>query len=190
MRLWRSRNIPRVFVLHATPSQQPEGLQASYLANREKLLRFLRARGAGDDAEDVLQEVWLKICAKPSGPIASPVSYLFRAADLAMIDRFRSARQSGRRERAWAETASDPGGMSDAPSAERVVVGRQHALMAAAALDALGPRVAAVFRRHRIDGIAQRAIADEFGVSLSTIESDLRQAYRALLEVKERIDEA
>ena len=176
--------------VRANPSQPPDGLEASYLANRERLLRFLRARGAGDDAEDILQEVWLRISSKPSGPIASPVAYLFRAADLAMIDRYRSARQAGVRERAWVETVSGVEGVSDVPSAERVVAGRQHALLAAAALDALGPRAAAVFRRHRIDGVPQRAVAEEFGVSLSTVESDLRQAYRALLAVKERIDEA
>ena len=176
--------------MRANPSQPPDGLEATYLANRERLLRFLRARGAGEDAEDLLQELWVRISSKPTGPIASPVSYLFRAADLAMIDRFRSTQQASKRERAWAETATGAEGVSDAPSAERIVTGRQHALLAAAALDALGPRVAAVFRRHRIDGVPQRAIAEEFGVSLSTVESDLRQAYRALLAVKERIDEA
>ena len=52
------------------------------------------------------------------------------------------------------------------------------------------PRVAEVFRRHRIDGVPQKQVAAEFGVSLSTIESDLRTAYRALADLKERHDEA
>ena len=59
-----------------------------------------------------------------------------------------------------------------------------------ALLDGLGPRVAAVFRRHRVDGAPQRQLAEEFGVSLSTVESDLRAAYRALSEWKERQNEA
>jgi RNA polymerase sigma-70 factor (ECF subfamily) len=33
-------------------------------------------------------------------------------------------------------------------------------------------------------------VAEEFGVSLSTVESDLRRAYTALAALKERIDEA
>jgi RNA polymerase sigma-70 factor (ECF subfamily) len=41
-----------------------------------------------------------------------------------------------------------------------------------------------------VDGVPQRQLAQEFGVSLSTIESDLRRAYAALAELKERIDEA
>ena len=51
------------------------------------------------------------------------------------------------------------------------------------------PGPAAIFRRHRVDEVPQRKIAEEFGVSLSTVESDLRRAYRALAELKERMDE-
>lgn len=169
----------------------PNGLEAAFLANRERLLRFLRARGAGDAAEDLLHEVWLKISTATVGPVSSPVAYLFRAADLLMIDRYRSERQARRRDRDWSEAAGAAmPGVSDAPSSERALIARDHARMVAEALDALGPRPAAIFRRHRIDGLQQRQVAQEFGVSLSTVESDLRLAYRAILEVKERIDEA
>lgn len=166
------------------------GLEAAFLANRDRLLRFLVARGAGEAAEDVLHEIWLKIAARNAGPVASPLSYLFRTADTLMIDRFRSARQAQRREREWSD-ANDGTvhGVSDSPSAERHLIGREQARQVAAALEALGPRPAAIFRRHRVDGIPQRALAEEFGVSLSTVESDLRRAYAALAALKERIDE-
>lgn len=166
------------------------GLEEAFLANRDRLLRFLLARGAGEAAEDLLQEIWLKIAARDSGPVASPLSYLFRTADTLMIDRFRSARQAERRERDWSE-AHDGAlpGVSDAPSAERHLIGREQARLALKTLDELGPRLAAIFRRHRVDGVSQRLLAEEFGVSLSTVESDLRRAYAALAELKERIDE-
>lgn len=166
------------------------GLEEAFLANRERLLRFLLARGAGEAAEDLLQEIWLKIAARNTGPIASPLSYLFRTADTLMIDRFRSARQAERRERDW--SAANDGampGVSDAPSAERHLIGREQARLVLEALEALGSRPAAIFRRHRVDGIPQRLLAEEFGVSLSTVESDLRRAYAALAALKERIDE-
>lgn len=166
------------------------GLEEAFLANRERLLRFLLARGAGEAAEDLLQEIWLKIAARNSGPVASPLSYLFRTADTLMIDRFRSARQAERRERDWSETHDGAlPGVSDAPSVERHLIGREQARLALQTLEALGPRPAAIFRRHRVDGVPQRLLADEFGVSLSTVESDLRRAYAALAELKERIDE-
>lgn len=163
------------------------GLEAAFLENREKLLRFLRARGAGDAAEDLVQEVWVKIAASRTGPVAAPLSYLFRTADLLMIDRFRSARQSGARDRDWSDAhAGDPPGVSNEPSAERRLAAAQEAASVLAMLDQLGPRVATVFRRHRIDGAPQKVVAEELGVSLSTVEGDLRLAYRALVEWKDK----
>ncbi len=166
------------------------GLEEVFLANRDRLLRFLVARGAGEAAEDLLQEIWLKIAARNTGPVASPMSYLFRTADTLMIDRFRSARQAERRERDWSDAHDGAApGVSDTPSAERHLIAREQARRVLEALDTLGPRPAAIFRRHRIDGVAQRLLAEEFGVSLSTVESDLRRAYAALAALKERTDE-
>ena len=169
----------------------PAGLEAAFLQNRERLLRFLVARGAGEAAEDLLQEIWIKISGRSSGPIASPVSYLFRTADLLMIDRYRAARQAQKRDRDWSDAnyGTVPG-VSDAPSAERHLMAMEHARLVSETLAGLGERAAAVFRRHRIDGIPQREVAREFGVSLSTVESELRKAYAALADLKERIDEA
>lgn len=161
-----------------------------FIANRQRLLRFLRARGAGDAAEDLVQELWIKISSGAPGPIAAPLSYLFRAADLLMIDRYRSIRQAQQRDRDWTQVHTDGGGVSEEPSAERRVAARQDAARVLAELDRLGPRVAAIFRRHRVEGIPQRQVAEEFGISLSTVESDLRAAYRAIREWKERFDEA
>lgn len=168
----------------------PSGLQAAFLENRERLLRFVAARGAGDNAEDVLQEVWIKISAADTGPVASPLSYLFRTADLLMIDRYRATRQAEKRERDWTESMGGAiPGVSDAPSPERAIIARQQVERVRQVLDGLGARTAAIFRRHRVDGIPQKQVAEEFGVSLSTVESDLRAAYRALAQLKERLDE-
>ena len=167
------------------------GLEAVFLENRARLLGFLAARGAGDAAEDLLHELWLKISTGERGPVASPLSYLFRAADTLMIDRYRSQRQADKRDRDWSEASSgtEPG-VADSPSVERALIARDEARRVAEALDGLGPRAAAIFRRHRVDGMPQRRVAEEMGVSLSTVESDLRTAYRVLAELKGRLDEA
>ena len=49
------------------------------------MLRYLRAHGAGEAVDDLLQELWLKITSVPTGPIASPRSYLFRAASVTRV---------------------------------------------------------------------------------------------------------
>ena len=166
------------------------GLEAAFLADRERLLRFLRARGAGEAAEDLLQEVWLRIVDAPTGPVAAPLPYLYAVANRLMIDRHRSRRQEELREREWTAAQADTTtGISDAPGADRVLAARQMAALVTALLaDLEPPRVAEIFRRHRVDGISQRQIAAEFGVSLSTVEADLRKAYRALAEFRGRID--
>ena len=168
----------------------PTPLALAFQEHRDQLLRFLRARGAGDTAEDLLQEVWIKVSSAKPGPIASPKAYLFSIANRLMIDHYQSAKQAAQRERNWTEASGGTGtDQSDAPSAERVVLGQEYARLAQRTLDELGTRPAAIFRRHRVDEVPQRKIAEEFGVSLSTVESDLRRAYRALAELKERMDE-
>lgn len=166
-------------------------LEASYLAHRSRLLRFLRARGAGDAAEDLLQELWLRLAAAPDRAAAAGFGYMMRAADRLMIDRYRAARQAASREQAWAQ--SQPGmveSIAPDPGPERELAGREQIALVAAALDTVGGRAAAIFRRHRIEGATQRAIAAEFGVSLSTVESDLRRAYGAILDMRRAQDEA
>lgn len=186
-----SRLFSALHYIPTTPTlSAPTPLGQAFLEHRDQMLRFLRARGAGDTAEDLLQEVWIKVSSAKPGPIASPKAYLFSTANRLMIDHYRSAKQTAQRERNWTEasggTVTD---QSDAPSAERIVLGQEYARLAQRTLDELGPRPAAIFRRHRVDEVPQRKIAEEFGVSLSTVESDLRRAYRALTELKERMDE-
>ena len=165
------------------------GLAAVFLANRDRLLGFLRAHGAGDATEDLLQELWVRVSAAPQQPIAQPLAYLYRAANNLMLDRYRSLRQAAQRDQDWAEVAGgDIRGGSDAPLPDRAIIARQQLAQAQAALDAVGPRAAAAYRRYRLDGISQRDIAAELGVSLSTVESDLRRAWQALIALQRNAD--
>lgn len=165
------------------------GLSAIFLQNRAALLRFLRARGAGDDAEDLLQTMWLKLEAKDLGPVADPLPYLYRMANNLMLDRYRSATRRERREQNWAEGA---GGVMADPSEdiaidERLIL-NERLEEARALLRSLGPRVELAFRRFRIEGVPQRLIAEELGVSLTTVEKDLQKAYRAMIALKQKLD--
>jgi RNA polymerase sigma-70 factor (ECF subfamily) len=165
------------------------GLEAVFLDHRAPLLRFLRARGAGDSAEDLLQELWIKAAAGAGGPIAEPLAYLYRAANNLMLDRRRSELRSARRDQDWTDvTGGAAVGVSDAPSGERALIARERLDAAEAALKALGDRTEYVFRRFRVEGVSQREIADELGISLSAVEKHLQKAYRALVEVRRRLD--
>ena len=169
---------------------QQHGLQQIFEEHREQLLRYLRGHGAGDAAEDLLQELWLKINASPPGPIGSPRNYLFRAATNLMIDRRRSEAQAQRREIEWSGLADRlPGSAANDPGPDRSLDGKRKLALVEAELARLPGRAIAIFRQHRIEGHTQREIAAALGLSASTIESDLRMVYRLLDELRGKLDE-
>lgn len=166
------------------------GLKAHFLNERPMLLRLLRARlGSVDDAEEILQDVWLRLDRAASGPIAEPSAYLFRIANNLALDRRRSALARLQRESDW----SDVHGVAvQTPSAEWTIIQSQRLAHVDALLAALPERTARIFRDHRYDGIPRKAIAEGLGISVSAVEKHLQKAYRALhdVDVVEAVDGA
>ncbi|QHL91825.1 sigma-70 family RNA polymerase sigma factor [Sphingomonas changnyeongensis] len=165
------------------------GLQAVCLVHRGELLRFLRARGAGDAAEDLVQDLWIKAAAGATGPIQDPLAYLYRVANNLMLDRRRAALRAARRDEAWTDATGGLADMSPDPDAETALIARERLRAAEAALADLGDRTETIFRRFRLDGVNQRRIAEEQGLSLSSVEKHLQRAYRALLGLRRRLDD-
>jgi RNA polymerase sigma factor (sigma-70 family) len=162
-----------------------QGIEGVLLANRSRIIRFLEVRGAGDAAEDLFQDLWMRLTDRPMGPVADPLPYVMRAANNLMLDRYRSARQSALRDQAWGEAAA-----GHVPSAETALISREQLVLVEAAIVATGERPARIFRRFRVDGLQQRDIASEMGVSLSTVEADLRKVYAALAALRRQFDAA
>lgn len=174
----------------AMTGERGQGMDAVLLAHRPQLIRFLEAHGAGDAAEDLVQELWMRVTQRPTGPVANPLAYLYRAANNLMVDRYRAERQARVRDQAWTEARGATGEQVPEPSAEETMVAREELRRMDAVLATLGERVSRCFRRFRLDGIPQKQIALELGVSLSTVESDLRRAYAALLAARRQSDDA
>jgi RNA polymerase sigma-70 factor (ECF subfamily) len=184
-----ARPLPSAFVPVTQQPMTSGGLEAIFLNHRGELLRFVRARGAGDAAEDVVQELWAKAAAGASGPIQDPLAYLYRAANNLMLDRRRAELRAAKRDEAWSEAT---GGLDEAapdPDAEQLLIARERLRAAEATLAGLGERTDTIFRRFRLDGVSQRRIAEEQGLSLSAVEKHLQRAYRALLGLRRRLDE-
>lgn len=160
-----------------------QGIEGVLLANRDRIVRFLEVRGAGDAAEDLFQDLWMRLTERGTGPVAEPLAYAMRAANNLMLDRYRSARQGALRDAAWNETIS-----TETPSAERSLISREQLTLIEQTIAATGDRAARVFRRFRMDGVQQREIAAETGVSLSTVEADLRKVYAAIAKVRRQFD--
>src|SRR6478672_10311693 len=129
-------------------------LRAALLEHRAALLRYFIARRVPpDEAEDILQDLVVKLASHASGPIAEPRAYLYRMAENLLLDRIRSEGRRRGREQAWVAAQS---GVSldadDRPSAERALIARERLALISAALAALPERTSFVFRRYRIDG--------------------------------------
>jgi RNA polymerase sigma-70 factor (ECF subfamily) len=164
-----------------TPAVQ--GIEGVLLANRDRIVRFLEVRGAGDGAEDLFQDLWMRLTDRRTGPIAEPLPYIMRAANNLMLDRYRSTRQSDLRDKAWGEASAQ-----QSPSTEASLISREQLALVETAITATGERPARIFRRFRVDGLNQRDIASEMGVSLSTVEADLRKVYATLAAMRRQFD--
>ncbi|MDH7640441.1 RNA polymerase sigma factor [Sphingomonas sp. MAHUQ-71] len=152
-------------------------LDEAFMAHRPALLRYFRARGAGDEADDLLQDLWMKLSAAGSIEADDSLAYLYRMAHNLMLDRRRGAVRRRLREENYQEVIDDT---DETPGAEHVLLAREALQRIEAVLAGLGPKTEHIFRRHRVEGIAQRDIAAEFGVTLSAIEKHLQKAYRAV----------
>ena len=166
-------------------SETAAALQQMALHERGRLVRFLAARGAGDEAEDLFHDLWQKMGTLTERPVGEPLSYLFRAAENLMRDTRRAATSRDRRQTDWHALADAPG---ERPTGERALIAREQIAAIETGLAALGPRVDAIFRRYRLDGVGQADIAAEWGISLSSVEKDLQKAYRTLADLKTRFD--
>ncbi len=165
-------------------------LAGVFVVHRAALLRYLHARGAGDEAEDLLQELWLKVGAiEGVQAITDPLPYLYRMGHNLMLDRRRTAQRRATREQQYHGISDAEGTGADAqPGAERTAIARDSLRHIDNALAALGARTDYVFRRHRVEGVAQRQIAEELGISISGVEKHLQKAYRAVLAARRRIE--
>ncbi|USI73415.1 RNA polymerase sigma factor [Sphingomonas morindae] len=154
-----------------------DSLAKAFEANRAALLRYVRARGAGDDADDLLQDLWLKLGGAGEVIVLDPLAYLYRMAHNLLLDRRRAALRRQRRE----ERYGGEGDADESPSAERTLLARERLRAIEHLLAALGPRTDYIFRRFRVEGVGQRAIAQELGITVSAVEKHLQKAYRAIL---------
>ena len=167
------------------------GLLALFTEVRPALLRYLGSRGARpEEAEDILQDVQVKLLADGVGSVDQPRAYLYRMTNNHFLASRRMAGRRMRREEDWVSAqGADRGEIDQKPSAEAELIARQQLAILQRVLDALPERTRTIFRRFRIDGEPQRLIADELGISVSAVEKHLARAYQAIADVKLRLDE-
>lgn len=160
------------------------GLQAIFLQNRPMLLRLLSARlGNRDDAEDALQDMWMRLDSLEDRPIAQPSAFLYRMATNLATDRRIAAGRRGARDAAWldAQPLSE-----EVPDTERVLIGRERLKAVEDAMAAMPDRMRTALRMFRFEERPHREIAEEIGITVSGVEKLLRRAYKVIEEAVEK----
>jgi RNA polymerase sigma-70 factor (ECF subfamily) len=143
------------------------------------LLRFLTARlGDPAAAEDVLQDLWVRLQAVDSGPIANGRAYLYRAAQNIALDAVRARHRTAARDRQWATAHSGPGAEPAdlSPNAEADMLAREEAAALASAIAALPEAAGRAFRLHKLEGLSHAEIAARLGISRSGVEKHIAVA--------------
>ena len=165
------------------PDQQASasGLAQLYGELRGDLLRFLTARlGSASEAEEAVQDLYLRVRAVADGPVANGRAYLYRAAQNLALDKVRDRRRRSEREGAWLglhhPTAPGAEPADTRADAEAVLLEREEAAALASAIAALPEGAGRVFRLHKIDGLPHAEIARRLGISRSGVEKHLAVA--------------
>ncbi len=143
-------------------------LRAMSDAYRAPLMRFFRRRvGSDAEAEDLTQEVFLRLLRRPDATeIDNPEAFLFRMAVNLLRDRARRGRTFAAHETELVARHERVEGLSP----ERVLEGRQSLTQAMRILGELDERVRDAFILHRLEGLKYAEIAELFGVSVSSVE--------------------
>ena len=167
------------------------GLLSAFTEGRPALLRYLTLRGATpEEAEDILQEVHLKLWAEKIGSVEQPRAYLYTMTNNHFLLHRRTASRRARREGDWVVAhGGERPEVDERPSVEAGLIAREQLAILQRVLDALPERTRIIFRRFRVDGEPQRDIAADIGISVSAIEKHLTRAYEAIAAAKLRLDE-
>jgi RNA polymerase sigma factor (sigma-70 family) len=144
---------------------------------------FLRRTGSRQDAEDLTQEVFLRIVRRDEElPSDYAEVFIFKIAANLLRDRARQADARQRLHHVNLDKAADPA-LGPAPSGliedlgpERVLLSQEALAAALQALEELGERTRDVFVLYRLEKMKQREIAALYGISVSSVEKYVARA--------------
>lgn len=143
---------------------------------------FLRRTGSHAEAEDLTQEVFLRLAGMDTARLQSAEAYIFQMAANLLRDR-------GRRERVrfdyQADAAAVDGAGIDSLDPLRVTASRETLAGLTAALRELPERTREIFILYRLESASKRDIAEAFGISLSTLD---RHLMRAMAHLTRRVE--
>ena len=158
------------------------GLEAVFHEHHRRVFRAAyRITGSAQDAEDVLQTVFLRLAQQNAGAAApsNPSSYLYRAAVNAALDLLRTRRAPANvaLDDVSAELSTDA-----ALGPEKMHEAAEIRAWLRGALARLHPRAAEMFALRYLEGYANHEIAAILGASRFTVAVTLHRTRQKLLQ--------
>lgn len=155
-----------------------------YLERRANLVRFFAARVGSPAAEDLAQELYLKLSTRDRDATAeSPTALLYRMALNLMLDRVRGESRAAARDAAWRQTAHVAMGgddIADLPPADEAAASRQRLRQLVDAAAELPPQMQRAFRLHKLEGLSHAQTAQAMGISVKSVEKHVSAALKTL----------
>ena len=167
-------------------SEQKSPLIALYMARRAELIRFFTLRTSSSaDAEDIVQEIYLKIAKLPADAIENEAAYLYRLGSNVMLDRMRTQRRRSARDDSYFQAYRVQGAgddIVDAPEPEAALDAKRRLERLMTAIERLPPQCRRVFTMHKLEGLSHTEIAQALGVSRSAVEKHMISALKRLAD--------
>lgn len=160
---------------------QPAGA-ADVAPELERLYRgpllafFLRRVGNRAEAEDLTQEVFLRILRGEGGAHRAGPAFIFTVATNLLRDRARRLQTTGGPLVAFdlhGGTGAANAGPHEEISPERVLLGKEALQRVHKALGKLSPQTRDIFLLFKLEQMKQRQIAEIYGISVSAVEKHI-----------------
>ena len=156
-------------------------LARNVLPHEPAIRAWLRKRPvAGLEIDDIIQETYARLSTLASVEgIHHPRSYIFRTAHSVLVTFIRKSRVIS--IRAFAQFEEDSL-VDDEPGPEAIAIDRDELSRLGRAIAELSPRIREVFVLRRVEGLSQREVAKQLGLSENTVEKHMGSGLRRLAE--------
>ena len=173
------------------PEQKKPGspILGAYEQHLSALKRYvMRILHVENDVDDVVQEAFLRAYkAERGADIRQPKSYLFRVAKHVALGQIR---QKVNKPTDYLEDSDPSSILSDEWTLEDEVLAQERLGIHCAAVASLPPRRRKVYLMRKVYGMSQKDIAENLGITISTVEAHLAKAFKEChLHVQARMKE-
>lgn len=161
------------------------GLRSDVTAARREAIAFVptlkaffRHKAHGDDVDDLIQEVLIRMHGRGGAEIDNLESYIIRVARNVLRDRYRRDYVRRRGDHCELVEQDHP---QDEISPERILFGREQLQSALAAMNELPARSRQIMVLLRWEGMSYKEVADLFDISVSAVQNHVTRSMRHLM---------